>query len=318
VAETLGSVTMTAPAKVNLGLSVTTRRGDGFHEIETIMARLDLADELTVSLDRRGGGGVGGKDAGGKDAGGKDASGSSKSFGPTITLSVSGVNAAHEAVPTDDRNLVVRAAAAYLRHAGHEDAHGPRVHVDLTKRVPIAAGLGGGSSDAATTLLAMARLLPAQVDLQACGLSIGSDVPFFLTQWRSALARGRGERLREVELPGLDLVLATPPFGVAAAKAYASLAGFTPRLQADAIAAALAAGEEPGWRNALQPGVIRVRPEIRTVLTALRDAGLRGCIMSGSGPTCFGVAHDRPTAESVATDLAAAQPTWRVVAASVR
>jgi 4-diphosphocytidyl-2-C-methyl-D-erythritol kinase len=301
MADELGAVTLTAPAKVNLGLSVTTRRGDGFHEIETIMARLDLADELAISL-------------AGRDYENPPAA----RAGPTVTLTVSGGDAAHDTLPTDDRNLVVRAATAYLRNLEPERSHALKVHVDLIKRVPIAAGLGGGSSDAATTLLAMARLLPAPVDLHALGLSIGSDVPFFLTQWGAALARGRGERLSRVELPEIHLVLVTPPFGVSAAEAYASLAGFTPRLRSEDIVSALSAGEEPGWRNALQPGVLRAYPAIRAVLATLRDAGLRGCTMSGSGPTCFGVADDRVTAESLARDIGAAQPTWRAVAASVR
>lgn len=304
-------MTVSAPAKVNLGLSVTTRRGDGFHEIETIMARLDLADDLDVRLAS--------SSIEGETHEPQDGSAPPWSVGLSVALAVAGSTWPTDtaAVPTDASNLVVRAATSYLRRLEAGRADGVHVHVDLTKRIPVAAGLGGGSSDAAAALVALSRLVPAQVDLPAVALSLGSDVPFFLTPWRAALARGRGERLSELDLPNLDLVLAKPPFGVSAAEAYSSLVGFTPRLRPAAIAAALAAGEEPGWRNALQPGVVRSYPAIRPVLAALNDAGLRGCIMSGSGPTCFGVAASRAHAEAVATQIGAAQPTWRVLAASL-
>lgn len=306
MADGPGSVRLRAPAKVNLGLSVTTRRGDGFHEIETIMARLDLADEVEVRLVRVG------------DEAGSGPAGDAPTVGGRATMTVSGDLDASAALPTDDRNLVVKAAMGYWQRLEPDRVRPLAVHVDLTKRIPIAAGLGGGSSDAAATLVALSRLLPAPVDLHALALSLGSDVPFFLTPWRAALARGRGERLTEFEVPGLDLVLATPPFGVSTAVAYSSLVGFTPRLRGDAIAAALAAGEEPGWRNALQPGVVRSHPEIRRVIAALTAAGLRGCIMSGSGSTCFGLAASRAEAEDLAQRLGAAQPTWRVLAASLQ
>lgn len=305
MADSASQVTLNAHAKVNLGLAVTTRRGDGFHEIETIMARLDLADLVAVRL------------APPAQEQGVTPLGQGEAEGGSVSLTVSGDPAHTEGVPTDHSNLVVKAVTGYLRRLGGAVADGSHVHVELTKRIPVAAGLGGGSSDAATTLIALSRLLPAPIDLRAVALTLGSDVPFFVTRWRSALARGRGERLSEFEVPTLDLVLAKPAFAVSAAEAYASLVGFTQRLQADDIVAALRAGDEPGWRNALQPGVIRTHPELRSVIAALKDAGLRGCSMSGSGPTCFGVARDRLEAEAIARDIGLGHPEWRVLAASV-
>lgn len=153
--------------------------------------------------------------------------------------------------------------------------------------------------------------------MHALALELGSDVPFFLTPWRAAVARGRGERLTEIEVPALDLVVVKPPFGVSAAEAYSVLAGFTARLRAADIVAALEAGEEPGWRNALQPGVVRAYPELRGVLAVLKAAGLRGCIMSGSGSACFGVARSRTEAEAISAAIGAAESSWLVLAASI-
>lgn len=307
-------VTVAANAKVNLGLSVLARRGDGFHELETLMARLDLADEVDIEL-------VGADVA--RERGARS--------GPLVRLEVKG-DAAPVDLPTDARNLVVAAAEAYL--AAHRDAlvrHGASapeepgsVRVVLTKRVPVAAGLGGGSSDAAATLRGLARLLPVpgttedvNGHLHDLAARLGSDVPFFLLDAAAALARGRGERLTPLTLPQLHLVLAKPPFGVPVSSAYRALVGFSPRLKVDAIVSALARGEEPTWRNGLQPGVLREYPTIREVIAALKESGLRGCIMSGSGSTCFGVARDRGEAESVATALARTHPDWWVTAASV-
>lgn len=290
------TVRVAAHAKVNLGLAITTRRGDGYHEIETIMARLDLADDIEVSL-----------------VSGAERQGVSASTSPSAGQDSDG----DATVPTDDRNLAVRAALGYLRRLEPSERRDASVHIRLTKRVPVAAGLGGGSSDAAATLVALSHLLPAPVDLRPLALEVGSDVPFFLGPWRAALARGRGERLTGIAVPDLDIVLAKPPFGVAAGDAYEALVGFTPRLKAADIVSALTAGDEPGWRNALQPGVIRAHPEVRDVLAALKSAGLRGSILSGSGPTCFGLAASRQEAELVAAKLAVEHPSWRVMAASL-
>src|SRR5690606_27267931 len=153
------------------------------------------------------------------------------------------------ATPQGADNLAVRAAEAYLA-AWREvtGAASPGVRLRLTKRVPVAAGLGGGSADAGATLRALANLLPADLDLAAFALRLGSDVPFFVLDVPAALAKGRGERLTPVEVPAAHLVLATPPLAVSAAEGYASLVGFSPRLRHEQALAALARGEEPGWR----------------------------------------------------------------------
>lgn len=293
--EAGASERLEARCKVNLGLAVLARRGDGYHQIETVMARLALADELEVALSEppEGADAVALEVAGDRD--GRDAG------------QQRGAPAA--ATPPGADNLAVRAAEAYL--AAWCDATGaapPGVRLRLTKRVPVAAGLGGGSADAAATLRGLAELLPADLDLAALALQLGSDVPFFALDVPAALAKGRGERLTPLEVPAAHLVLAAPPLAVTAAEGYASLVGFSPRLRHERALAALARGEEPGWRNALQAGVMRSYPVVRDLLGWLREAGLRGCLMSGSGPTCFGVASNAAEAERVAAELAAARP----------
>lgn len=281
-----GGVVVSAPhrvrahAKINLGLAVLARRGDGYHEVETVLLRLDLHDVLTVALE-----------------------------GDGVRLRATGLP-----VPAGEDNLVLRAARAYLEAA--RSSRGVRITLD--KRIPVAAGLGGGSSDAAAVLRALAQLLPAEVDLDALARSLGSDVPFFLADVPAALGRGRGERLTPLEVPPLDLVLVDPGIPVRAADAYAALQNFTPRLRPERIVARLERREEPGLLNGLQPGVLLGHPEIRGVLDALRASGLRGVLLSGSGSTCFGVADDAGVAATVAEGLRRNHPEWRVeVARSV-
>lgn len=268
-----------AHAKVNLGLSVLARRGDGFHEIETVMVRLTLHDDVRVSRAEAG-----------------------------VQLEVEGAT-----LPLGEDNLAVQAARAYLDAAGS----GPGVAglaIHLTKRIPVAAGLGGGSSDAAAVLRALARLAPAGVDLQAVAAGLGSDVPFFVRDLGAALARGRGERLEPVSLPPLTLVLAFPGVAVRAADAYALVQSFTPRLKVDVLVERLAAGGDPGLVNGLQPGVVRRHKVIREVLGALRAEGLRGASMTGSGSCCFALAQGPTAAEDAVRRLQAAHPDWTVLA----
>ena len=267
-----------AHAKVNLGLSVLARRGDGYHEIESLMARVSLADEVRVA--RRGSG---------------------------VAVAVEGAE-----LPADDRNLAVRAARRYLEAAGAGEVG---IAIELTKRIPIAAGLGGGSSDAAAVLRALKVLVPADLDLERLALELGSDVPFFVAGHAAALARGRGERLEPVPLPRLALVLAYPGEAVSAAEAYGALQSFTPRPRLDALLEKLRSGAEPGFVNALQPGVVRAHPVVREVIKALRAEGLRGVSMSGSGSCGLGLAPDRAEAEDTAQRMRAAHPLWTVVAA---
>jgi 4-diphosphocytidyl-2-C-methyl-D-erythritol kinase len=175
-----------APAKINLSLRVLRRREDGFHEIESLMAPIAIRD--TLDLERRSSGGI------------------------AFTCSDS-------TLPADASNLVVRAAAAFAATAGVE----PHVRIFLKKEIPHGAGLGGGSSDAATTLLALDAIFETQLplaELMRIAASIGSDVPFFLAR-SAAWCRGRGEFVEPCALPqSLQLLLMKPSFGVPTPWAY--------------------------------------------------------------------------------------------------
>jgi len=312
-----GSYTEAAPAKVNLGLAVLTRRGDGFHELETVMALTDVRDEVRVEVapDGEAGGGV------------------------DVTLQV---DEAHGPPPgwgelaAAEDNLMSAAARGYLEAYREAAAHDgaalapddlPALRLTLVKRIPVAAGLGGGSSDAAAVLRALSgadaasrpggRALVGPGKLQELALGLGSDLPFFLSGLPAAQARGRGERLTPLTLPRLELVLVNAGVPVSAAEAYASLVGFTPRLRTERALARIREGLDPGWPNGLQPGVLRSHPGLRDVLAVLREAGLKGVLMSGSGSTCFGLAPDAEQAAQIAEQLGRAHPEWWVRATSV-
>lgn len=271
-------VVLRAHAKVNLGLAVLARRGDGFHEVETLMVRLALHDDVVVRRVAEDG----------------------------VALRTAGL-----AVPSGGDNLAVRAARAYLERAGV----GGGASIALTKRIPVAAGLGGGSSDAGAVLRGLHALVGADVDLAVLAAELGSDVPFFAADLGAALARGRGERLLPAPegLPRLHLVLANPGVPIAAADAYRRLLSFTPRLRPERLVEALARGDEAGLVNGLQPGVVAAYPAVREALAALRAAGLRNVLLSGSGATCFGLAADAEAAREAAGAVGAAHPDWTVV-----
>lgn len=266
-----------APAKINLGLSVLGLRADRYHELHSLMVPLSVGDALSFS-----------------------ASGS-------LSLRVEGAD-----LPTDDRNLVYRAARAYLNAAGVNAG----LEVVLHKNLPLASGLGGGSSDAASTLLALAELYPADVDLPALALNLGADVPFFLLRG-AALAQGVGEKLTPLKVPETSLVLVNPGVEVSARDAYLWLdevGGFTGPLDVPAILKALERRTEVPYLNALQPEVTSRHPAIIRALHALADAGLHSPLMSGSGSTCFALAQTNVEAQAAAQRIVQTHPGWWVAA----
>ncbi|CAM3345843.1 4-(cytidine 5'-diphospho)-2-C-methyl-D-erythritol kinase [Deinococcus saxicola] len=278
----LTSRTYLAPAKVNFGLSVRSQRADGYHELHTLMVPLAVGDELEI--------------------------------GPadTLTLEVRAVGGLGADLPADSRNLVYRAARAYLDAAGT----GEGAAITLHKRLPLASGLGGGSSDAATTLMALARLYPSTVSLPELALGLGADVPFFLLG-QAAVAEGIGELLMPVPVPRTSLVLVNPGVEVSARDAYMWLddeEAFTSALDVNAILAALGGGGELPYPNALQGSVSARHAPVREALAALARAGLRSPLMSGSGSTCFALARDDEQAYDAAKAIALAHPGWWVQA----
>lgn len=270
-------VTVEAYAKVNLGLAVGKAREDGFHEIETVFQSVSLAD--TVEIER------------------------ADQAGPGVTLRVSGLPA-----PPGQDNLAFAAA-----EAARDELGAPPVAVGLHKRIPIAAGLGGGSADAAAVLKGVDALFDLRTPLEHLkdmAARLGSDVPFML-QGGTAHGTGRGELTEGLPpLSGVWFVLATPDFGVSAAEAYRTARiGLTgPRSFIRVNCSAIREGDIPalieGLRNDLEAGVVLARPEVAVVKHALLEAGASAAVMSGSGPTVLGVVRGEEEGRSTASRLA--------------
>ncbi|MEX2205840.1 MAG: 4-(cytidine 5'-diphospho)-2-C-methyl-D-erythritol kinase [Myxococcota bacterium] len=246
-----------APAKLNLGLEILRRRDDGYHEIETIFLPLRLADRLAF---RRAATGVG------------------------IRITVAGAE-----LPVDRENLVYRAA----ERACGELRVPADLLISLEKQVPIAAGLGGGSSDAAATLLGLELLFGEPLGTaarQRIALQLGADVPFFLAP-RPAVGRGVGERLETLAgVPEMFWVLVAFPFPISTAKAYqeAGLELTLPRSPTSIGALLGPSGLLVSPRNDLEASAVRRHPEIRAARRALESFGALATGMTGSGPTVFG------------------------------
>jgi 4-diphosphocytidyl-2-C-methyl-D-erythritol kinase len=255
-----------SPCKVNLLLNILGRRADGFHELETVMQPVNVCDRLT--FERAGNG---------------------------IMLSCDDRN-----LPADSRNLVHRAASAFLQTADIGDG----VKIRLEKKIPLAAGLGGGSGNAATTLIALNELFNqplASAKLFEIAATLGSDIPFFL-QNKPALAIGRGEQVRPLEnflaLAGRAFLLIHPGFGVSTQWAYQNLARFPEalngqkgrandlisKLQTDNWSAAA-----DGFYNSLEAPVLEKFPVLALFQEFLRANGALAALMSGSGSTTFAV-----------------------------
>ena len=274
------TLTRLSGCKVNLLLNILARRADGFHELETVLQPVPLCDELTLT--RQGSG---------------------------VELTCNDPR-----LPVDSANLVHRAAADFLHAAGIQE--GVRIH--LEKRLPLAAGLGGGSGNAATTLLAMIDLFGQPLTaprLHVLAAALGSDVPFFL-QTGPALATGRGEKIEPLPpfpaLRGATLLLLHPGFGIATPWAYQQLARFPTVLngqpgRARQLVARLQdadlthAGAE--FYNALEAPALDKYPILALYQECLREHGAAATLMSGSGSTTFALFTDTARAEAALTQL---------------
>ena len=248
-----------APAKINLSLRVLRRREDGFHDIETLMVPLDLADEITVEIARAEGRG-----------------------GPELVCS-------DPALPTDSGNLAYRAAERFQARVGLE---GLSVRITLQKHVPHGAGLGGGSSDAAAVLLALNEATQAGfsvAELAALAAELGSDVPFFVYR-KAAVCRGRGEVIEPTAFPHkLPLVLFKPAFPVPTPWAYGRWR------DARELPGVLYEAQKFPWGemiNDLERPVFEkylVLADLKMWL--LGQPEVAGALLSGSGSTVFALLH---------------------------
>jgi 4-diphosphocytidyl-2-C-methyl-D-erythritol kinase len=277
-----------APAKVNLDLRITGRRPDGYHELDSVVVFTEWADRLTFTRHGR------------------------------LALELSGPFAA--ALEDQSDNLVLRAARRLAQHAGCP----PHARIALDKRIPVAAGLGGGSADAAATLRGLSRLWQLgwpDADLLALALELGADVPVCVRS-RPARMRGIGERIEPIGLPVLDLVMANPDHAVSTAQVFADLGLIAPAPDPAAPVPDICV-DLPAWLRArgndLEAPARRVAPVIGEVL-ALLDAqpGCRFARMSGSGATCLGVFDDPEAAARAARAVRGVRPSWWVISTATR
>ena len=250
-------------AKINLRLEILKRREDGYHELRTVFQKISLHDTLRFSL--------------------------KKEKGISIV-------ADHPKLPLGKKNLVYKATQAMFKVCGYRGG----VHIEIEKKIPLGAGLGGGSSNAATTLMALNQLLGmnlSQRELMEIGLGIGADVPFFFLKG-AAMGSGIGERLKKEELPRLWYVLIYPNFEVSTRWAYQHFVLTNQQFHFNLHRfLRTPEGISHILLNHLEDVVSKRYPQIVLMKELLLSAGALGTLMTGSGPTVFGVF---PEAESAA------------------
>ncbi|MBE0598589.1 MAG: 4-(cytidine 5'-diphospho)-2-C-methyl-D-erythritol kinase [Desulfuromonadales bacterium] len=270
--------TVYAPAKINLYLEVCGRRADSYHELGMVMQRISLCDRLELTI-----GGA-----------------------PGVRVTCPGLE-----LVAGEENIAARAARAMVSRLSQPIG----IDIAIEKQIPAAAGLGGGSSDAAAVLLALNDLLGLGLEPHALmgeGVKLGADVPFFIFG-QSAWATGIGERLAPFPLPPFWCVLVNPPLAVSTAWVYQNLRLTSPgepakmprfpRTTAELVAL---------LRNDLERVTVARYPLLAEIKEALRAGGAIGTLMSGSGPTVFGLFAQEATARSAAESLGRAHPAWRI------
>lgn len=253
-----------APAKINLFLHILRKRPDGYHDLASVMQQISLCDELDFKLCPEG-----------------------------IALSCPGTD-----LPVNENNLIYRAARALFSYTGYKGG----IEIILNKKIPSAAGLGGGSSDAAATLLALNDLCSlnvSQSELLRIGAKLGADVPFFIFG-RRAYATGIGDELQVIsEIPKLNLVLINPAFPLSTKAVY------------EGLNLTLTKGRKNSYsiprfyviddvvremHNDLESVSLRMHPELNDFKQMLMNEGALGALMTGSGPTLFGIFADEKSA----------------------
>jgi len=265
----MNAIRLQVPAKINLCLSVFGERPDGYHDVGMLMQMVGLYDEVQVSV-----GGTG--------------------------ISVSCNNSS---IPSGEGNIAWKAAAAMLRLSGGKAG----LAIDIRKSIPVAAGLGGGSGDAAAVLLAANRLLGTGLDreqLAEVGAGLGMDVPFFFFG-PLAIARGRGEILSSLPpFPGFWVLLVNPGFETSTAWVYKNVnLRLTKKIDCTKILRLTVRNIAEGLHNDLETVTAAAHPIIHRIEEALLDQGASGALMSGSGPTVFGIFETSDACRAAAQKL---------------
>jgi len=252
------SLQLESPAKVNLRLEILNRREDGYHELRTVLQKISLHDTLHFSLKKE----------------------------KRISITTD-----HPDLPVGENNLVYMAAQSILKSSNY---HGG-IHIKIEKRIPLGAGLGGGSSNAAITLKALNQLLALRLpikELMGMGLGIGADVPFFFLKG-AAIGSGIGERLKKKELPTLWYVLIYPNFEVSTRWAYQNFVLTNQQFHINLHKfLKTPEGISSILFNHLEEAVSRKYPQIGIMKNILFSVGALGALMTGSGPTVFGLFRD--------------------------
>ncbi len=279
-----------SPAKINLYLNVLYKREDGFHEIETLFERISLCDTLRFS----------------------------KTPGDII------LSTDARALPTNADNIIFKTAA--LLKDRFKVSEGVRIH--LKKRIPVAAGLGGGSGNAATTLLTLNRLWKlklSQAQLQRIAAELGSDVAFFVLKATNAIGTGRGEKLKRISLGAKKrwYCLVKPMFGISTQQAYGGISRLRltqPKTDVKMLVRSIQKGDAKSLagllNNSLELVLNNRVTEIKNIKEKLVFNGAKAALMSGSGSTVFGLFESKPKAEKAARKLRKENKAWQVFVAS--
>lgn len=275
-----------AYAKLNLSLDIKGLREDGYHELESVMQTVSVWDDLELTV--------------------------GKGSGITLECNLS-------YIPTDDRNLAVRAAQLFYQELGRP---APDLHIKIDKKIPVGAGMAGGSADAAGVLrlLNQAEGRPfTGAQLQAVGLRLGADVPFCLVGG-TCLCGGVGEQLTPLPpMPDCAILIAKPAASISTKTAYGLFDEFEPKSRADipAMERALAAGDlkalAAALGNSLEAPIMAHKPIIAAVRDKLRSAGALGAMMTGSGSAVFGIFPDQRAARRAVNCCRRLAPTVMVV-----
>jgi 4-diphosphocytidyl-2-C-methyl-D-erythritol kinase len=263
-------ITKASPAKVNLYLRVLRKRKDGYHDILSLMQRINLCDEMTFAPN---GGGI-------------------------------AVRCPGTTLPEDEGNIVYRAAAAFFSRVGIS----PGIEITIRKRIPTAAGLGGGSSNAATTLMTLNEMNGSPMtreELMKIGTGLGADVPFFIFG-KTAWVSGIGDRFPETPiLPPFWFVLINPGFAISTKLVYQGLNFGLTKQGINYSIPRFSTKEDVigGLTNDLEKVTVKLHPILDEIKALLLSSGARGALMSGSGPTVFGIFTDRESAGKAEEEL---------------
>lgn len=278
-----------AMAKINLGLDVVRKREDGYHDVRMVMQTIKMYDLLEITI--------------------------KKQQGIHLTTNL-------HYVPTDEKNLVYRAVKMLMDEFQVDG--GVRIH--LNKFIPVAAGLAGGSSDAAAALVGINQIFHlglTQGQLMERGIQIGADVPYCIMRG-TALAEGIGERLTRLpQLPSCFILIGKPPVSVSTKTAYENLNldGISNHPDIDGMVRAIYEEDLSGvierMENVFEPGIVRQYPVIGQIRKLMEDNGAERAMMSGSGPTVFGVFRDRKKLNQAYHQLAKSQLVKNIFATQV-